>query len=101
MIIDEIDDFWPDFNQIEMPQQIQGIPAQGRGANCPSPRLSDPLVHPTAQSATMRQLFQARRLYFNMTGIRFISVILLGVVMLFNLTLSTRLAHSVEKNAIS
>ena len=54
-------------------QQIQDIPAQGCSANCPRPQSSNSLVHPAAQSARMCQLFQACRLCFNMTGIRFSS----------------------------
>ena len=57
-------------------QQIQGVPPQGCGANCSGPQSSNSLVHPTAQSARMCQLFQACRLCFNMTGIRFSSSVL-------------------------
>ncbi len=52
-------------------QQIQGIPAQGRGANCSRPQSSHSRVHPATQSARMCQLLQACRLCFNMTGTRF------------------------------
>ena len=66
----------PDLNPIETAlQQIQGIPAQGCGANCSGPQSSNSLVHPAAQSARMCQLFHACRLCFNMTGIRFSSLV--------------------------
>src|SRR6476469_3227660 len=52
-------------------QQIQGIPPQGRGANCSGPHSSNSLIRPTARSVRMCQLFQACRLCFNIIGIRF------------------------------
>ena len=63
----------PDLNPIAMPygKFNQGISAQGCGTNCSGPQSSNSLVHPTAQSAGMCQLFQACRLCFNMTGFRF------------------------------
>ena len=76
----------PDLNPIEAAlQQIQDIPAQGRGANRAGPHSRDSLVLPTTPPERMRQLFRSRRLCFKMNGIRFSVIFILHLLQLFDL----------------
>jgi len=54
-------------------QQVQDIFAQSSRTHYSGPHSSNSLVPPTDQPTRMCQLFHARRLCFNMSGIRFSS----------------------------
>jgi len=61
----------PDLNPIELPYSKFKASSVRSRPDRSVPHPSNSLLHPATQSARMRQLFQACRLCFNMTGIRF------------------------------